>query len=131
MLALKLSCAANSLYKELILTDENCTMVPTQTMSDVHNIITSIKQLVCWLDRSPFRGDKDYVDFKTQLLQLSFEMATSAHRDIFSEKPLRTIRNISNILTKLADHIIQVKYRLQNIIFVKFNRAFFRTYQIR
>lgn len=36
-------------------------------------------------------------------------MATSAHRDIFSEKPLRTIRNISNTLAQLADHIIQVK----------------------
>lgn len=54
MLALRLSCAANSLYKELSLTDENCTMVPTQTMSDVHNVITAIKPLVCWLDRFEF-----------------------------------------------------------------------------
>lgn len=51
MLALRLSCAANSLYKELLLVDDDCTVVPTQTMSDVHNIITSIKPLVCWLDR--------------------------------------------------------------------------------
>ncbi|KAK5646089.1 hypothetical protein RI129_004553 [Pyrocoelia pectoralis] len=107
MLALRLSCAANSLYNELSLTDEDCTMVPTQTMSDVHNVITAIKPLVCWLDRSPFRGDKDYVDCKIQLLQLSFEMATHAHRDIFSEKPLRTIRDISKTLVQLADHIIQ------------------------
>uniref|UniRef100_A0A1Y1M4E1 Connector enhancer of kinase suppressor of ras 2 n=1 Tax=Photinus pyralis TaxID=7054 RepID=A0A1Y1M4E1_PHOPY len=107
MLALRLSCAANSLYNELALTDEDCTMVPTQTMSDVHNVITAIKPLVCWLDRSPFRGNKDYVDCKIQLLQLSFEMATHAHRDIFSEKPLRTIRDISKTLVQLADHIIQ------------------------
>lgn len=51
MLALRLSCSANSLYNELALTDENCKVVPTQTMSDVHNIITAIKPLVCWLDR--------------------------------------------------------------------------------
>lgn len=51
MLALRLSCAANSLYKELLSVDDNCTMVQTQTMSDVHNIITTIKPLVCWLDR--------------------------------------------------------------------------------
>lgn len=58
--------------------------------------------------RSPFQGDKDYVDTKTQLLQLGFEMATSAHRDIFSDQPNRTIRNICNTLAKMADHIIQV-----------------------
>ncbi|KAK4879133.1 hypothetical protein RN001_007279 [Aquatica leii] len=107
MLALRLSCSANSLYNELSLTDEDCTMVPTQTMSDVHNVITCIKPLACWLDRSPFRGDKDYIECKSQLLQLSFEMATHAHRDIFSEKPLRTIRDISKTLTQLADHIVQ------------------------
>lgn len=51
MLALRLSCAANSLYKELLLADDDCASVTTQTMSDVHNIITTIKPLVCWLDR--------------------------------------------------------------------------------
>lgn len=51
MLALRLSCAANSLYKELLPADDNYTTVQTQTMSDVHNIITTIKPLVCWLDR--------------------------------------------------------------------------------
>lgn len=51
MLALRLSCAANSLYKELLMADDDCASVTTQTMSDVHNIITTIKPLVCWLDR--------------------------------------------------------------------------------
>ncbi|KAJ8920841.1 hypothetical protein NQ315_015633 [Exocentrus adspersus] len=107
MLALRLSCAANSLFKELLLVDDDCSTVQTQVMSDVHNIITTIKPLVCWLDRSPFAGDKDYIDNKTNLLQLGFEMATSAHRDIFSEKPVRTIRKICEELAKMADHIIQ------------------------
>lgn len=51
MLALKLSCASNSLFKELLLEEDNCRKVKTQTLSDVHNIITTIKPLVCWLDR--------------------------------------------------------------------------------
>ncbi|KAG5898199.1 hypothetical protein JTB14_005579 [Gonioctena quinquepunctata] len=106
-LALKLSCSANSLYKELLLLDDDCSIVQTQVMSDVHNIITTIKPLVYWLDRSPFAGDKDYIDNKTNLLQLSFEMATSAHRGIFSEKPVCTIRKICEKLAKIADHIIQ------------------------
>ncbi|XP_018336617.1 uncharacterized protein LOC108745062 isoform X2 [Agrilus planipennis] len=107
MLALKLSCAANSLSKSLPITDDDCKMVPTQIMSDVHTVIQAAKPLVCWLDRSPFYGDKTYMDIKSQLLQLAFEMATSAHRDIFSEKPLKTIRNISESLAQLADNIIQ------------------------
>ncbi|XP_056638089.1 uncharacterized protein LOC130446068 isoform X1 [Diorhabda sublineata] len=106
-LALKLSCAANSLYKELLLIDDDCAVLHTQVMADVHNIITTIKPLAYWLDRSPFVGDKDYIDNKTSLLQLGFEMATSAHRGIFSEKPVCTIRKICEKLAKISDHIIQ------------------------
>lgn len=66
--------------------------------------------------RAPFAGDKDYMDCKTQMLQLAFEMATNAHRDIFSEKPVVTIRRICEKLTKMADHIIQVSiYRFFNL----------------
>lgn len=69
--------------------------------------------MVCVFDfRSPFQGDKDYVDIKTQVLQLGFEMATCAHRDIFSDQPNRTIRNICETLVKIADHIIQVFYSI-------------------
>lgn len=58
--------------------------------------------------RSPFRGDKDYMDIQSQLLELAFEMATSAHRGIFSQTPNRIIRGICETLAKIADHIIQV-----------------------
>ena len=107
MLALKVSCASNSLFKELLLVDDDCPIVSPQMMSDVHNIITTIKPLVCWLDRAPFLGDKDYIDCKMQMLDLSFEMATRAHRGKFSEKPVTSIRKICEKITKLADHIIQ------------------------
>ncbi|CAH1971610.1 unnamed protein product [Acanthoscelides obtectus] len=76
-------------------------------MADVHTIITTIKPLVYWLDRSPFAGDKDYIDCKTNLLQYGFEMATSANRGIFSEQPVCTIRKICKKLAIIADHIIQ------------------------
>ncbi|XP_044750427.1 uncharacterized protein LOC123310821 isoform X2 [Coccinella septempunctata] len=106
-LALKLSSAANSLYRELLTVEDDCRPFKSQTLSDVHNIISAIKPLVFWLDRAPFAGDKDYMDCKTQMLQLAFEMATNAHRDIFSEQPVVTIRRICEKLTKMADHIIQ------------------------
>lgn len=108
VLALKLSCASNSLYRELVSVEDDSTVLKTQTMSDVHNIINMMKPLVCWLDRAPFVGDKDYIETKVQLLELGFEMAYSAHRGIFSDKPICTIRKICEKITKLADHIIQV-----------------------
>lgn len=79
------------------------------------------KKLCC---RSPFRGDKDYTDKKTQLLELSFEMATSAHRDRFSEHPNRTIRNICELLAKMADSIIQVNYCYMTFHFTFIKLAF-------
>jgi connector enhancer of kinase suppressor of Ras 2 len=107
MLALRVSCASNSLFKELLLVDDDCPLVSTHTMADVHNIITTIKPLVCWLDRAPFLGDKDYIDCKSQLLELGFEMATMAHRGKFSMQPVSGIKKICEKITKLADHIIQ------------------------
>ncbi|KAH1014052.1 hypothetical protein HUJ04_002948 [Dendroctonus ponderosae] len=107
MLALKLSCTANSLYKELLLIDEKCDSLKTQVMSDVHNIIAAAKPLVLWLDRAPFTGDKDYIDSKRDLLSLSFEMAYIAHRGVFSENPVPTIKKICDKFAKIADHIIQ------------------------
>lgn len=70
-------------------------------------LITNDLELL-FIFRSPFLSDKEYIDTKTSLLELGFEMATSAHRGIFSEKPVRTIRSICEKLVKIADHIIQV-----------------------
>lgn len=58
--------------------------------------------------RAPFTGDKDYIDIKRDLLSLSFEMAYIAHRGIFSENPVPTIKKICDKFAKIADHIIQV-----------------------
>ncbi|XP_076269271.1 connector enhancer of ksr isoform X2 [Rhynchophorus ferrugineus] len=107
MHALKLSCAANSLYKELLMVDERSDTVKTQVMSDVHNIVAAIKPLALWLDRSPFTGDKDYLDNKKELLQLSLEMAYVAHRGKFSENPVLDIKKNCEKLAKIADYIIQ------------------------
>lgn len=71
----------------------------------MHLLKEEVKFVIC---RSPFRGDKDYMDTKGDLLKLSFEMATCAHRDIFSEKPVKTLRNICEKLARIGDHIIQV-----------------------
>lgn len=106
-LALKLSCAARSVFKELLIVDDDGEGVPTQILSDVHTIISAIKPLTCWMDRAPFTGDKEYSEKRTQLLQLGFEIATCAHRDNFTHKPVQTIRAICEKLFLIADNIIQ------------------------
>ncbi|XP_044742809.1 uncharacterized protein LOC123305220 [Chrysoperla carnea] len=106
LLALRLSCAAHSLYNELSSTADN-NKVETQTMADVANIISTIKPLVCWLDRSPFSGQTEYNDRKIELLKLSVLMATCAHRDRFAERPVAAIRGYCESLAELADKIIQ------------------------
>lgn len=50
LLALKLSCAAHSLYSEIRGQAESSS-VPTQIMADVANVIQNVKPLVWWLDR--------------------------------------------------------------------------------
>lgn len=49
-LALKLSCVATSLNKEL-LSQEKSSKVETQTMNDVTHVISMAKPLALWLDR--------------------------------------------------------------------------------
>lgn len=63
----------------------------------------------CFLSlRSPFSGQPDYTDKKSELLRLSIEMATSGQRDRFAESPLLAIRESCKKLATLADFIIQV-----------------------
>ncbi|XP_049840594.1 CNK3/IPCEF1 fusion protein isoform X7 [Schistocerca gregaria] len=106
LLALRLSCSANSLYKELL---QNTVSLPvsTQTLADVANVISAVKPLVCWLDRSPFTGQLEYHERKVSLLRLSLKIATCAHLDRFAERPIEEIRSSCQELGKLADGIIQ------------------------
>ena len=57
--------------------------------------------------RSPFTGQLDYQDRKTDLLRLSLAIATCAQRDRFAERPVEEIRTSCAELARLADSIIQ------------------------
>ncbi|KAK9737317.1 Connector enhancer of kinase suppressor of ras [Popillia japonica] len=107
LFALRLSCAANSLFKELQYSGDGSETVETDTMTGVHNIILTVKPLVCWLKRSPFVNDREYMEKQIHLLKLCIEMAFTAHRDKFSQTPVTTIRNNCEKLVQLADYIIQ------------------------
>ncbi|KAK7868377.1 hypothetical protein R5R35_013663 [Gryllus longicercus] len=106
LLALRLSCRARSLYKELLY-QEDSEPVSTQTLADVASIITTVKPIACWLGRSPFAGQFDYHHRKMELLNLSIEIATCAQRDRFAERPVEEIRRSCDQLASLADSIIR------------------------
>ncbi|XP_023711372.1 uncharacterized protein LOC111866550 isoform X3 [Cryptotermes secundus] len=106
LLALRLSCRAHSLHNELR-QETDSRPVSTQTLADVATVITAVKPLVCWLDRSPFTGQLDYQDRKTELLKLSLAIATCAQRDRFAERPVEEIRSSCKELARMADSIIQ------------------------
>jgi hypothetical protein len=61
----------------------------------------------CILHRSPFSGQLDYQDRKSDLLKLSLAIATCAQRDRFAERPVEEIRTSCKELARLADSIIQ------------------------
>ncbi|KAK3926837.1 Connector enhancer of kinase suppressor of ras 3 [Frankliniella fusca] len=106
LLALRLSCQAHSLHNELRqLTDSQ--PVSTQTLADVASVVRAVKPLVCWLDRSPFSGQLEYADRKSDLLKCSLEIATCAQRDRFAERPVEEIRTSCEKLAGIADGIIQ------------------------
>ncbi|XP_065201837.1 CNK3/IPCEF1 fusion protein isoform X2 [Planococcus citri] len=107
LLALRLSCLAHSLHNELWRNHINSSVVSTQVLADVANVVSAVKPLVCWLDRSPFCDQSSYVDTKTELLKLSLEMAMSGMRDRFVDKPIEYIRQSSKQLAELVDKIIQ------------------------
>lgn len=66
-----------------------------------------MKVLISWLDRSPFKGQTQYSEVRTQMLRLSLELATIAQRDRFVQNPIQQITNLTQKLSKLANYIIQ------------------------
>ncbi|XP_054264542.1 uncharacterized protein LOC128987620 isoform X2 [Macrosteles quadrilineatus] len=107
MLALRLSCLAHSLHNELSHNHMDATLVSTQTLADVANIAAAVQPLAGWLDRPPFSGQLDYCSRKSELLSLALEMATSAQRDRFAERPVEELRVNSSKMAVLADSIIR------------------------
>ncbi|XP_060838603.1 uncharacterized protein LOC132920327 [Rhopalosiphum padi] len=107
LLALRLSCSAHSLYKDIKQNYLNSTQVPTKILTDVANTVAALKPLVNWLNRPPFCGQPHYISMKNNLLKLALEIVTSGQRDRFAENPVENIFEIAKQLAQHADHVIQ------------------------
>ncbi|XP_050432070.1 connector enhancer of kinase suppressor of ras 2 [Adelges cooleyi] len=108
LLALRLSCCAHNLYKEIMQNHLNSsTQVPTKILTDVASTVATLKPLVNWLNRPPFCGQPHYINMKNNLLKLALEIVTSGQRDRFAENPVENIFESAKQLAQHADHIIQ------------------------
>ncbi|XP_013794745.1 uncharacterized protein LOC106478730 isoform X2 [Limulus polyphemus] len=113
-LSLKLSCKAWNLFNELKLNgpleasdNKKQEKVSTATLSAVSDILVSVKSLISWLDRYPFCGQDQYTPVRKTVLKLSIELASTAQRDQFVEKPHQVIKNNCLNLAELCDKVIQ------------------------
>ncbi|UYV69225.1 CNKSR2 [Cordylochernes scorpioides] len=94
-LFLQLSCKARNLYNELRMS--NAAEVSTRTLSAVVDLLKTVKNLVAWMDRSPFEGCRD--PFRQRVLQISVELALTAQRDKFADQPLAVIKSGVGLFT--------------------------------
>lgn len=112
--ALRLGCKARSLYNQLKLdeldssNDKNQDRVSTATLSGVSDILLSVKSFVSWIDRYPFCNQVDeYLPVRKTILEHSIELASTAQRDQFVEKPNLVIKTSCQKLADLCDRIVQ------------------------
>ncbi|KAM7306683.1 uncharacterized protein ISCGN_010359 [Ixodes scapularis] len=110
-LALKLGCRARSLYNDMMrITPPNQDNVPkiaTSILADVSEVLMAVKSFVSWLDRAPFEGQERYFNIRKTVLKLGIELASTAQRDHFADKPFAVIQNSCKNLADLCDMIIQ------------------------
>ncbi|XP_067128272.1 uncharacterized protein [Centruroides vittatus] len=111
-LALKLACKARSLYNELrrngpIEDNGKQERVSTLILSSVSDILLAVKSFISWLDRYPFEGKEQYNPIRKTILKLSIELASTAQRDQFVEKPHTLIKNSCLNLANLCDKVVQ------------------------
>lgn len=105
-MALHVATAARSLHRQLSL-KSGASMIETQILSDITRTIATIKPLIGWLDRSPFKGQFQFTEICRKMLRLGLEMATIAQRERFVENPVEQIRSTAETLERLANYIIQ------------------------
>ncbi|XP_023228565.1 connector enhancer of kinase suppressor of ras 2-like [Centruroides sculpturatus] len=112
-LALKLGCKARSLCNSLkhlnsILAEKTKQeLLSTETLSAVSDILGFVKILISWLDRYPFEGQDQYKAVRKSILRYSIELASTAQRDQFAEKPTEIIQNSCYNIAEQCDTIVQ------------------------
>ncbi|KAI1286798.1 Connector enhancer of kinase suppressor of ras 2 [Halotydeus destructor] len=113
--ALRLGCKARSLFNQLKhdeldsseIKGKHQDRVSTSTLSSVSDILVSVKSFVSWLDRYPFCTQDQYLPVRKAVLRYSIELASTAQRDQFVDKPNQVIKVSCLSLADLCDRIVQ------------------------
>ena len=107
--ALRLGCKARSLYNQLKYEDGNPSQdrVSTSTLSSVSDILLSVKSFISWIDRYPFSAQDTYLPVRESILRRSIELASTAQRDQFVEKPNEVLKDSCSGLATLCEKIVQ------------------------
>lgn len=108
--ALRLGCRARSLFNQLKCDEDrnlNQDRVSTTTLSSVSDILFSVKSFISWIDRYPFSAQDTYLPVRESILRRSIELASTAQRDQFVEKPNEVLKHTCAPLATLCDKIVQ------------------------
>lgn len=107
--ALRLGCRARSLFNQLKSEDCNTNQdrVSTSTLSSVSYILLSVKSFISWIDRYPFSAQDCYLPVRESVLRRSIELASTAQRDQFVEKPNEVLKDSCSGIATLCDKIVQ------------------------
>ncbi|KAJ6644665.1 Connector enhancer of kinase suppressor of ras 2, partial [Pseudolycoriella hygida] len=105
-LALQVATTAQCLHNQLANFIDK-TKIETQILSDITRTIATIKSLIRWLDRSPFQGEKPFIELRYYMFDFAKKIAMTAQRDRFVENPVDEIKKYALKVAKLANHIIQ------------------------
>lgn len=80
--------------------------VTLQTLDSVSDILEYIKYIVNWLDKSKLSDIKLNGEFKSILLRLAVELASTSQRDQFVEYPNDILKKTCKFLADYCDYIV-------------------------
>ncbi|XP_034147827.1 connector enhancer of kinase suppressor of ras 2 isoform X2 [Esox lucius] len=82
--------------------------LPNDFLTSVVDLIGAAKNLLAWLDRSPFSSVTEYSVLKNNIVQLCLELTTIVQQDCTVYETENKILHVCNTLASICDHIISL-----------------------
>ncbi|KAB5571129.1 hypothetical protein PHYPO_G00221450 [Pangasianodon hypophthalmus] len=82
--------------------------LPNDFLTSVVNLIGAAKNLLAWLDRSPFVNVTEYSLLKNNIVQLCLELTTIVQQDCTVFETENKILHVCKTLSGICDHIISL-----------------------
>lgn len=73
----------------------------------VTDLISSVKDLLSWLNVAPFEGQQSFSRLRSLILEPSIQLAVNAQRDSFAVRPVDQIRKASKQLAQVCQSVVQ------------------------